>query len=151
MRDVCDSPPGCRYMPANERHWPNIGSMSRVCWWDNIAAMMAQRLPQRLNFDPNLCVWLIQFTSSVTSTGLLIILTATRGAWSIYSKQTRDFHPIMFLCWASVVDDGPTLNECWVYVSLLLAWPWQALIKLTIILVCFLLLWVSTITIWINV
>ena len=36
------------------------------------------------------------------------------------TKQTRDIHPVLVECWASVVDGGPTFNQQWVNVSCLL-------------------------------
>ena len=36
------------------------------------------------------------------------------------SKQTRGIHPILFQCWASVEDVGPTLKRHWVKASCLL-------------------------------
>ena len=33
------------------------------------------------------------------------------------TQQTRDIDPMLVQCWASVVDDGPTLNQHWVNVS----------------------------------
>ena len=35
-------------------------------------------------------------------------------------RQTLDFDPMLFQCWASVFDAGPTLRQHWVYVSRLL-------------------------------
>ena len=29
------------------------------------------------------------------------------------SQQTRDIHPLLLQCWASVYDAGPTLNQQW--------------------------------------
>ena len=36
------------------------------------------------------------------------------------TQQTRGFHPMLFQCWASVVDGGPTLKQHWVNASCLL-------------------------------
>ena len=38
----------------------------------------------------------------------------------ILTQQTRDIEPMLVQCWASVVDDGPALNQHWVNVSCLL-------------------------------
>ena len=36
------------------------------------------------------------------------------------SQQTRDIHPMLFQCWPSVEDDGPTLKQHWVNAPCLL-------------------------------
>ena len=35
-------------------------------------------------------------------------------------KQTGDIHPVLYQCWANVVDGGPALLQQWVNVLLLL-------------------------------
>ena len=37
-----------------------------------------------------------------------------------YPQQTRVIQPMLFQCWASGEDDGPTLKQLWVNVSYLL-------------------------------
>ena len=41
------------------------------------------------------------------------------------SQQTRGIHPMLFQCWASVEDDGPTLKQHLVNVSCLLECPFK--------------------------
>ena len=36
------------------------------------------------------------------------------------AQQTRDVEPVLVLCWASVADGGPELDQHWVNVSCLL-------------------------------
>ena len=38
------------------------------------------------------------------------------------SQQTRDFDPMLFQCWPTVYDAGPTLNKHWANVSCLLGY-----------------------------
>ena len=40
--------------------------------------------------------------------------------WGAANQQTRDVDPMLFYCWASVVDGGPALKQHWVNVSYLL-------------------------------
>ena len=41
----------------------------------------------------------------------------------IISQQTRDIHPLLYQCWPTVFDAGPTLKQHWVNVPCLLGWP----------------------------
>ena len=43
------------------------------------------------------------------------------------AQQTRDVDPMLFQCWASVEDDGPTLKQHWVKVPCLLGMHYQPL------------------------
>ena len=55
----------------------------------------------------------VQTLDAVTLVMMLNVLT---------SQQTRDIHPMLHQCWASVVDGEPTLVQHWVRVSCLLLW-----------------------------
>ena len=50
-----------------------------------------------------------------------LLLTDMKVSDNAYNmQQTRDIHPMLFQCWASVGDGGPTLKQYWVNVSCLL-------------------------------
>ena len=48
------------------------------------------------------------------------LITPPSPQTQAHSQQTRDVLPMLVYCWASVVDDGPTLNQHWLNVSCLL-------------------------------
>ena len=48
--------------------------------------------------------------------------TASVSTGLSYSQCTRYTDPMLVQCWASVEDDGPTLNQHWVSVLCLLSW-----------------------------
>ena len=39
------------------------------------------------------------------------------ASWLPFAQQTRYIHPMMFQCWATVFDAGPTLKQLWVDAS----------------------------------
>ena len=42
------------------------------------------------------------------------VVTVNTGAiYSTLPKQTRNAHPVLVYCWASVCDAGPTINQHW--------------------------------------
>ena len=41
-------------------------------------------------------------------------LSENKASPTWQSEQTRDNHPILFQCWSSVEDCGPTLKQHWV-------------------------------------
>ena len=42
---------------------------------------------------------------------------ATTLSECLHSATRQGIHPMLFQCWASVEDGGPTLNQHWVYAS----------------------------------
>ena len=108
-----------------DRYQNNIGSTLRVCWsntrhWSNIELMLGHRLRSW----PNIKLFLAhgRFLPGMWVIG--------GGNWagdvcvishSLDYKQTRGIDPILVQCWATVYDDGPTLNQYWVNASRLLA------------------------------
>ena len=45
--------------------------------------------------------------------------------YKVSTQKTQDIDSMLVQCWASVVDDGPTLNQHWVNVSCLLRSQFQ--------------------------
>ena len=41
---------------------------------------------------------------------------------TVASQQTTEVHQMLFLCWTSVVDGGPTLKQHWFNTSCFMAW-----------------------------
>ena len=42
--------------------------------------------------------------------------------WDLRAQQTRDYEPVLFYCWSTVCDAGPTLKQHWLNISCLLVW-----------------------------
>ena len=76
------------FFPANTRH-------SSIC-----GSMLGQRRRRWTNIDPPMLKGIPAHPRCLNS-----------------SQQTRDTHPFVDQCWASVVDAGPTLIHQWISVS----------------------------------
>ena len=51
---------------------------------------------------------------NIKSTTYIITVDHTVCGIVVYTQQTRGIHPMLFQCWSSVEDDGPTLKQHWV-------------------------------------
>ena len=64
--------------------------------------------------------WFIQkYVSALRVMGdkdWLIGITQVDPCFRLLSPQTRDIHPMLFQCWPTVLDAGPTLKQHWVNV-----------------------------------
>ena len=71
--------------------------------------------------------YIVQLLPFVNITGRKYTKTPAGGFDVATSQQSQDIHPMLFHCWATGEDGGPTLKQHRVNVSCLLGWTSEAL------------------------
>ena len=133
---------------SNTRRWPNVGLLLALRRWASISPVLGYRVVfdatlnvrqhhrRRANINPafvqNIVEVLQPAWSWPTDYGRMDTSQHRRRWPNIYigsmsactawpaAQQTRGVEPVLVLCWASVADSGPELDQHWVNVSCLL-------------------------------